>query len=128
MDCLFDRVHHVALIVSDYPKSKHFYTEILGLPILRETWRPERQDWKLDLKLGDCELEIFGENNPPARVNRPEACGLRHLAFYVEDVQATVDELEKRGVSCEPIRTDPLTGGKMTFFFDPDGLPLELHE
>lgn len=122
-----DKIHHVAIIVSDYEKSKEFYVEKLGFEILRENYRSERDDYKLDLKLGDCELEIFGVKNPPKRVNRPEACGLRHLAFYVEDVEQTAEELEKIGIQCEPIRVDEITGQKMTFFFDPDGLPLELH-
>ena len=98
-------------------------------------WIPiskERNDWKLDLRVGEgadaIELEIFAEPNPPKRVNRPEACGLRHLAFRVEDVEATVAELKQMGIGCEPIRLDSYTQKKMTFFFDPDGLPLELHE
>lgn len=95
-------------------------------------FRKERNDWKLDLRVGEgadaIELEIFAEPNPPKRVNRPEACGLRHLAFRVEDVEATVAELEQMGIGCEPIRLDSYTQKKMTFFFDPDGLPLELHE
>ena len=122
------QIHHVAIIVSDYVKSKDFYVNKLGFSIIRENYRPERDDWKLDLKLGDCELEIFGEPDPPKRVNRPEACGLRHLAFRVEDIETTVNELEAMGIPCEPIRTDTFTGKKMTFFADPDGLPLELHE
>ena len=104
----------------------------LGFAIVRENFRKERNDWKLDLRVGEgadaIELEIFAEPNPPKRVNRPEACGLRHLAFRVEDVEATVAELEQMGIGCEPIRLDSYTQKKMTFFFDPDGLPLELHE
>ena len=123
------RVHHVAIIVSDYAVSRDFYVNKLGFSIVRENYRPERDDWKLDLRLNDeTELEIFGVKNPPKRVNRPEACGLRHLAFHVDDVEATVAELNEKGIPCEPIRADSFTGRKMTFFADPDGLPLELHE
>ena len=128
MEMKLEHIHHVAIIVSDYPAARRFYTETLGLPVLREHFRPERNDWKLDLQLGDCELEIVGEPNPPRRVNRPEACGLRHLAFRVEDVEQAVAWLQERGVLCEPVRVDPYTNRRMTFFFDPDGLPLELHE
>ena len=100
--------------------------------IVRENFRKERNDWKLDLSVGDganaIELEIFAEPNPPKRISRPEACGLRHLAFRVDDVEATVEELAQMGIECEPIRLDSYTKKKMTFFFDPDGLPLELHE
>ena len=128
MEMKLDRIHHVAIIVSDYTAAKRFYTETLGLPVIRENYRPERNDWKLDVQLGDCELEIFGEPNPPKRVNRPEACGLRHLAFKVDDVEEAVRWLKSRGVVCEPVRMDPYTNNRATFFFDPDGLPLELHE
>lgn len=121
-------IHHIAIIVSDYQASKAFYTDKLGFPVIREHYRPERSDWKLDLQCGNIELEIFGEPNPPKRVSRPEACGLRHLAFRVSSVEETVKKLEEAGIVCEPIRTDDFTGKKMTFFFDPDGLPLELHE
>lgn len=121
-------VHHIAIIVSDYNLSKDFYVNKLGFSIIRENYRPERNDWKLDLQCGNIELEIFGVSNPPARVSNPEACGLRHLAFRVDDVETTVKELEALGIPCEPIRTDEFTGKKMTFFKDPDGLPLELHE
>lgn len=121
-------IHHIAIIVSDYALSKDFYVNKLGFSIIRENYRPERNDWKLDLQCGNIELEIFGVSNPPARVSNPEACGLRHLAFKVNDVEATVKELEALGIPCEPIRTDEFTGKKMTFFKDPDGLPLELHE
>ena len=121
-------IHHVAIIVSDYEKSKDFYVNKLGFAIVRENFRKERNDWKLDLRVGEgadaIELEIFAEPNPPKRVNRPEACGLRHLAFRVDDVEATVAELEQMGIGCEPIRLDSYTQKKMTFFFDPDGLPL----
>lgn len=122
------QIHHVAIIVSNYPLSRDFYVNKLGFEVLRENYRPERDDWKLDLKLGDCELEIFGEKDPPKRVNRPEACGLRHLAFKVEDIQETIRELAQKGIVCEPVRMDEFTRKPATFFFDPDGLPLELHE
>lgn len=125
-------IHHVAIIVSDYKKARDFYVNKLGFAVVRENFRKERNDWKLDLRVGDgvnaIELEIFAEPNPPKRVNRPEACGLRHLAFRVEDVEAVVAELAQIGIECEPIRLDSYTKKKMTFFFDPDGLPLELHE
>ena len=125
---LFEQMHHVAIIVSDYRRAREFYVEKLGFPVLRENFRPDRGDWKLDLKFGDGELEIFAIPGAPPRPSWPEARGLRHLAFRVEDVEAAVRALEQRGIPCEPIRTDPFTGGRMTFFRDPDGLPLELHE
>ena len=99
------------------------------MSIIRDSWRPERRDFKTDLDAGNgVELELFSEENPPARVTHPEACGLRHLAFRVDDVEETVRELAARGIACEPVRVDEFTGKRMTFFFDPDGLPLELHE
>ena len=122
-------VHHIAIIVSDIEKAREFYIKKLGFEAIRENYRKERDDWKLDLRVDEhTELEIFAEKNPPNRVNRPEACGLRHLAFRVESVEETVKELDEIGIECEPIRTDTYTGEKMTFFFDPDGLPLEIHE
>ncbi|KRN57787.1 MULTISPECIES: SMU1112c/YaeR family gloxylase I-like metalloprotein [Carnobacterium] len=121
-------IHHVAIIVSDYQRSKEFYVEKLGFKIIRENHRKERNDVKLDLKLGASELEIFAMPNSPKRVSQPEACGLRHLAFKVEEIEETIAELTALGIPCEPIRIDDYTGEKMTFFFDPDGLPLELHE
>ena len=124
----FEGIHHVAVLVSDYARSRAFYVETLGLPILRENYREDRGDWKLDLKAGEMELELFSAPQAPPRPDRPEALGLRHLAFRVEDVGEAARQLAARGVPCEPIRTDPFTGGRMTFFRDPDGLPLELHE
>ena len=122
-------VHHIAIIVSNIEKAREFYIKKLGFKAIRENYRKERDDWKLDLRVDEhAELEIFAEKNPPKRVNRPEACGLRHLAFRVESVEETVKELDEIGIECEPIRTDTYTGEKMTFFFDPDGLPLEIHE
>jgi glyoxylase I family protein len=124
-----NRIHHIALICSDYRRSKHFYTEILGLPILRETYRPERQSYKLDLQVGDqTQLELFSFPNPPARVQNPEACGLRHLAFGVPDLPAAIKALTAQGIPVEPIRKDELTGRHFTFFQDPDHQPLELYE
>ena len=125
---LFNQMHHVAIIVSDYEKAKEFYVEKLGFPILRDNYRPDRGDWKLDLQFGDSELEIFAVPSAPARPNEPEAQGLRHLAFRVDDVEQAVKELETRGIECEPIRWDTYTQRRITFFHDPDGLPLELHE
>ena len=122
-------VHHIAIIVSEIEKAREFYIKKLGFEAIRENYRKERDDWKLDLRVDEhTELEIFAEKNPPKRVNRPEACGLRHLAFRVGSVEETVKELDEIGIECEPIRTDTYTGEKMTFFFDPDGLPLEIHE
>ena len=125
-------IHHVAIIVSDYEKSRDFYVNKLGFAVVRENFRKDRNDWILDLRVGEgadaIELEIFAESNPPKRENRQEACGLRHLALRVNDVEDTVAELEQMGIECEPIRFDSYTQKKMTFFFDPDGLPLELHE
>jgi glyoxylase I family protein len=120
-------IHHIAIICSDKEAALHFYHDLLGLPIIRENYRPERDDWKIDLKMGDCELELFIMKNHPERPS-PEAYGLRHLAFKVASVDETVAELEGKGIPCEPIRTDTFTGEKMTFFHDPDGLPIEIHE
>ncbi|WP_062804835.1 SMU1112c/YaeR family gloxylase I-like metalloprotein [Enterococcus pernyi] len=120
--------HHVAIIVSDYQKSRAFYVDLLGFEVIRENYREDRGDYKLDLKLGDMELEIFGIKDAPKRPSYPEACGLRHLAFKVEHIEETVAELQGLGIETEPVRIDTFTGEKMTFFFDPDGLPLELHE
>ncbi len=122
-------IHHIAIIVSSYEKAKEFYVDKLGFTVLRDNLRPERGDRKLDLRVSDAvELEIFVEPASPPRVTRPEARGLRHLAFRVKDVEAAVRELREKGIECEPIRTDEFTGGRMTFFSDPDGLPIELHE
>lgn len=125
-------IHHVAIIVSDIQAAREFYVHKLGFEVIRDNYREQRKDWKLDLKVGEgpdaAELEIFAEINPPERVNRPEACGLRHLAFHVENIESAVAELKQRGIQCEPIRYDEYTRKRMTFFFDPDGLPLELHE
>ncbi len=123
------RIHHVAIICSDYARSKAFYTEILGLPIVAETYRRERDSYKLDLAVGGVyQIELFSFPAPPPRVNSPEAAGLRHLAFEVRDVERAAAELRSRSVEVEPIRVDELTGRKFTFFKDPDGLPLELYE
>ena len=122
-------IHHIAIIVSDYPRSTDFYVNKLGFSVIRENYRPDKGDWKLDLRINDdTELEIFGVANPPARVTRPEAAGLRHLAFRVENIEKTAAELEALGIPVEPIRMDAYSGRKFTFFADPDGLPLELHE
>lgn len=122
-------IHHIAIIVSDYPRSKDFYVNKLGFSVIRENYRPDKGDWKLDLRINDdTELEIFGVANPPARVTRPEAAGLRHLAFRVENIEKTAAELEALGIPVEPIRMDAYSGRKFTFFADPDGLPLELQE
>ena len=123
-----NRIHHVAIIASDYEASKEFYVNRLELPVVREVYRLERNDHILTLKLGDGEIELFGMPNPPARVTNPEACGLRHLAFRVADMEEAVAWLREKGIETEPVRVDPYTGGRMTFFRDPDGLPLELHE
>lgn len=123
-----NKIHHIAIIGSDYQKSKHFYVDLLGFKIIRENYRNERDDYKIDLKRGDLEIELFIIKNAPKRPSYPEALGLRHLAFYVEDVEAMVTQLNKKGIKTEPIRIDDYTNKKMTFFFDPDGLPLEIHE
>ena len=126
---LVDRIHHIALIVSDYPRSKRFYTEILGFGVIAETYREARQSYKLDLSVpGGGQLELFSFPEAPPRPTRPEALGLRHLAFAAADLDASVTQLKAQGVEAEPIRTDGLTGKRFTFFFDPDGLPLELYE
>ena len=123
------QIHHIAIIVSDYEASKDFYVNKLGFQIIRENYRPERNDWKLDLKVNEItELEVFGVKNPPARVTRPEAAGLRHLAFFTDNIEETVAELKEKGIVTEPIRVDEFSGKKFTFFADPDGLPIELHE
>ncbi len=122
-------IHHIAVIASDYERAKEFYVKKLGFPVIREHYRENRKDWKIDLRINeDTELELFVEPQPPERVNHPEACGLRHLAFHVENIEETVKELKGLGIECEDIRIDDYTGKKMTFFHDPDGLPLELHE
>lgn len=123
------RIHHVAIIASDYEKSKAFYTEILGLRVIAEHYRAERRSYKLDLALSDGgQLELFSFPDPPARPSRPEAVGARHLAFVVADVAAALAELSARGVAVEEVRVDEYTGKRFAFFADPDELPLELYE
>ena len=122
-------VHHIAIICSDYERSKTFYTKVLGCTVLLETFRAERNSYKLDLAVnGTYVIELFSFPNPPARPSRPESCGLRHLAFSVDNIQTYIKFLASEGVTCEPIRVDELTGKRFTFFADPDGLPLELYE
>ena len=123
-----NQMHHLAIIVSDINAAKHFYLEQLGFQLIRETSREQRGDVKLDIRNGELELELFEIKTAPARLSYPEVQGLRHLAFKVTSVEETVRELAERGVECEPIRIDEITGKPMTFFFDPDQLPLELHE
>ena len=126
---LLGGMHHVAIIASDYDRSRRFYHELLGLPILAETLRAERHSWKLDLALPDgSQLELFSFPAPPPRPSRPEACGLRHLAWRVQALDPVIAHLERHGVAVEPVRVDELTGSRFTFFADPDGLPLELYE
>ena len=125
---MLDAIHHVAIIASDYEASRRFYAETLGLTILREVYRAERDSWKCDLAIGEAQIELFSFPAPPPRPTRPEARGLRHLAFSVAALEAEVARLQARGVPCEPIRLDELTGRRFTFFRDPDGLPLELYE
>ena len=126
---MFNQLHHIAIICSDYQRSKQFYTENLGFKVIREVYREERDSYKLDLSLnGAYIIELFSFPDPPTRTSRPEACGLRHLAFSVSDIESTVDKLSKKGIECEPVRIDEYTGRKFTFFADPDDLPLEIYE
>ncbi|MDX5338791.1 MAG: VOC family protein [Cyclobacteriaceae bacterium] len=122
-------LHHLAIICSDFERSKKFYTEILGFEIIQEVYRKERDSYKLDLSLnGNYLIELFSFPNPPARVSRPEACGLRHLAFSVSHIESEVKKLRNLGIPVEEIRIDEYTGKKFSFFSDPDGLPLELYQ
>ena len=124
-----NRVHHIAIICSDYQRSKQFYTEVLGLKIVHEVFRAERNSYKLDLEVnGLYQVELFSFPNPPARPSQPEACGLRHLAFEVDNIGEAVSEIINQGVVVEPIRIDEYTGKRFTFFVDPDGLPIEFYE
>lgn len=121
--------HHVAVICSNYERSKRFYVEVLGLEVVSEVYREARRSYKLDLKLPDgTQIELFSFPDPPKRPSYPEACGLRHLAFAVADLDAAVTHLRENGVAVEPVRVDEYTGMRFAFFADPDGLPLELYE
>ena len=123
------RIHHVAIICSNYEVSKNFYTEVLGFSIIQETFRDLRNSYKLDLKVGENDqIELFYFPNPPKRFSNPEACGLRHLCFEVDDIEETVRCLKSKGVAVEDIRIDQITGKRFTFFKDPDNLPLEIYE
>lgn len=126
---MLKNIHHIAIICSDYKKSKKFYTKVLGLTIIAETFREARDSYKLDLALnGEYIIELFSFPNPPERTSSPEACGLRHLAFATDDIEAALNQLNQKGVQTEPIRVDELTGKRFTFFADPDDLPLEIYE
>jgi len=123
------KIHHIAIICADYQVSKHFYTQILGLEVIQEVYREARDSYKLDLALQNhYVIELFSFPHPPSRVSRPEAAGLRHLAFAVENIETSVQFLEQHNVLVEPIRVDEWTGKRFTFFEDPDGLPLEIYE
>ncbi len=125
---MLERQHHIAIIVSDYEKAREFYVEKLGFSLVREVWREEQQDYLRMLRLGQTCLELFVKPDAPERVTNPEAMGLRHLAFHVENVEEAAAWLNDMGIETEPIRVDKVNGGRFTFFRDPDGLPLELHE
>lgn len=122
-------IHHIAIICSDYEVSKKFYTEVLGLNIIREVYREERQSYKLDLAIGEhYVIELFSFPNPPTRPSRPESCGLRHLAFSIDNVEEKRNELISKGLECEEIRIDEFTDKQFFFTTDPDDLPLEFYE
>lgn len=122
-------IHHVAIIASDYARSRRFYAEVLGLEVIAEHYREARDSWKLDLRVDErTRIELFSFPSPPTRVSRPEACGLRHLAWRVADLDAAIAHLDAHGVPAEPVRVDEFTGRRFTFFADPDDLPLELYE
>lgn len=124
-----NKVHHIAIICSDYQISKQFYTEVLGFSVIREVYRKERDSYKLDLEVGGIyQIELFSFPHPPARINQPEATGLRHLAFEVDDIEISIKHIEAQGIVVEPIRVDEFTGKRFTFFADPDGLPIEFVE
>ncbi len=124
-----NKTHHVAIICSDYAASKTFYVDVLKFSIINETYRAERDSYKLDLKVSDRDtIELFSFPSPPSRSSKPEACGLRHLAFEVDNIEENVDYLISQGVAVETIRVDEITGKNFTFFQDPDGLPLEIYE
>ena len=126
---LFDSIDHIAIISSDYQKAKDFYVDKLGFKVKREVERKDRDDFIITLEAPNGILiELFIEMNPPRRITRPEAAGMRHLAFRVQDIEESVEKLNKKGIETEEIRIDPQNGKRMTFFMDPDGLPLELHE
>ena len=126
---MLNKVHHIAIICTDYERSKRFYTEVLGLTVVREVYRAARRSWKLDLALnGQYVIELFSFPDPPRRPSRPEAAGLRHIAFEVSDLDAVVARLTGLGASTEPVRTDEFTGRRFTFIADPDDLPVELYE
>ena len=125
---MFEMIHHVAIIGTNYEKSRRFYVDLLGFKVIRENYRKERDDYKIDLSCGDQEIELFIIKDAPVRPSYPEACGLRHLAFRVDDVDDMVQRLNALGIKTEPVRMDEFTHKKMTFFQDPDGLPLEIHE
>ncbi|WP_411994852.1 VOC family protein [Agarivorans sp. DSG3-1] len=126
---MFKAFHHVAIICSDYSRSKHFYSQILGLHIIAEHYREQRDSYKLDLALPSGEqIELFSFVGAPPRPSFPEAQGLRHLAFAVDNIAQVIGYLEQQGVEVEPVRVDPYTNKQFTFFSDPDGLPLELYQ
>lgn len=126
---MLNKVHHIAIICSNYEKSKKFYTNILELDIIREVYRKERDSYKLDLALnGEYIIELFSFPNPPERVSNPEARGLRHLCFEVDSVEEAVKKIRNKEIKTEEIRVDELTGKKFCFFQDPDGLPIEFYE
>ena len=126
---MLNRIHHISIICSDYERSKTFYTAILGLEIIRETFRQERQSYKLDLSLnGEYIIELFSFPAPPQRPSRPEATGLRHLAFEVDNLDNAIEQLKKSNIIAEPVRVDETTNKRFTFFADPDDLPIELYE
>ncbi len=129
MNTMLQSVHHIAIICSDYTKSKRFYVDVLGLTIIREIYRESRRSYKLDLAIGDqYVIELFSFPDPPSRPSKPEACGLRHLSFAVADLDAAILDLNSKGVITEPVRIDEYTNRRFTFFADPDSLPLELYE
>jgi len=126
---MLNRIHHIAIICADYKRSKDFYVNILGLKIIKETFRQERQSYKLDLSLnGEYVVELFSFPDPPQRLSKPEATGLRHLAFEVDNLKSVIETLKEKNIIAEQIRTDEMTNKLFTFIFDPDNLPIELYE
>jgi glyoxylase I family protein len=125
---MLHRFHHIAVLCSDYAVSKAFYVERLDFEVIAENWREQSRSWKCDLRRGDAQIELFHFPASPPRPSRPEACGLRHLAFAIDNMSETLSWLASRGIETEPVRIDPYTGCAFTFFADPDGLPIEIYE